>query len=77
MPKAAGPGWKDYWLTVAAVWMAAAAAAWLYARQVHIPPALLRAALPAFLAELALYLAPGFPGVRATLSEFNRPPRAR
>lgn len=71
MPKAAGTGWKHYWLTVAAVWIAAGAAAWIYARQEHIPSAILWAALPAFLAEIALYLAPGFAGVRTTLARIR------
>ena len=73
MPKAAGTGWKHYWLTVAAVWMAGAAAAWFYARQERIPEAILWGALPAFLAEIALYLAPGFEGVRATLRRVQPP----
>src|SRR5579863_3086820 len=73
MPKAAGTGWGQYSLTVAAVWIAGTAAAWFYASQERIPAAILWGALPAFLAELALYLAPGFAGVRGTLRRVQPP----
>ncbi|HVT93921.1 MAG TPA: type II CAAX endopeptidase family protein [Bryobacteraceae bacterium] len=49
------------------VWVAACIAAFLFSQQQHIPNRITGMVLPAFLIELAFYLAPGFPGPRRFL----------
>ena len=48
--------------------MAACAAAYFYSEQKGIPRGIAVAVLPAFLVELALYILPGFAGVRRALA---------
>jgi membrane protease YdiL (CAAX protease family) len=55
---------RRFLATLAGVWVAAAGAAYLYSRQSDVPWALALAVLPAFLVEIAFYLAPGFAEVR-------------
>jgi len=52
--------------------MAACAAAYLYSQQKGIPREIVVAALPAFLAEVALYMLPGFAGVRRAIAGLPR-----
>lgn len=53
----------SFWLTLLILGAMAAAGAFIYAQQQHIPRPLLLAALPAVLLELALYLAMAFPSL--------------
>ncbi len=53
--------------------MAASAAAYLYSQQKGIPRGVAVAVLPAFLVELALYILPGFAGVRNALAALSKP----
>src|SRR5580704_11117125 len=55
---------RQFLIAVLLVWTAACIAAYFYSHQQNIPSALAAALLPAFLTELALYLAPGFQGLR-------------
>jgi membrane protease YdiL (CAAX protease family) len=55
---------RQFLIALLLVWTAACIAAYLYSHQQNIPPALVAALLPAFLVELALYVAPGFQGIR-------------
>jgi membrane protease YdiL (CAAX protease family) len=55
---------RQFLTTLVVLWMAGCIAAYLYSQQQHIPLALASAVLPAFLAEFAFYLVPGFPRVR-------------
>src|SRR5260370_21631471 len=50
--------------TLVGVWVAAAGASYLYSWQQNVSWALALAVLPAFLVEIAFYLAPGFEGAR-------------
>ena len=60
---------RQFLIALLLVWTAACIAAYFYSHQQNIPAALAAALLPAFLTELALYLAPGFQGV---LKHFER-----
>ncbi|MGA2183659.1 MAG: CPBP family intramembrane glutamic endopeptidase [Bryobacteraceae bacterium] len=60
--------WGQYFISVLLVWVAACAAAYFYSQQKGIPGSVAVAVLPAFLVELALYILPGFAGVRRTLA---------
>ena len=71
MPKARS-AWSEYFICVLLVWLAACAAAYFYSQQKGIPREILLALLPAFLAEIALYLLPGFAGVRDSLAAMPR-----
>jgi membrane protease YdiL (CAAX protease family) len=55
---------RRFLATLAGVWVAAAGAAYLYSRQSDVPWSLALTVLPAFLIEIAFYLAPGFEGAR-------------
>jgi len=55
---------RQYLPAVLVVWTAACIAAYFYSKQQNIPASLLYAVVPAFLVELAFYLAPGFERVR-------------
>lgn len=55
---------RQYLTTVLVVWTAACIAAYFYSKQQNIPAAIAYAIVPAFLAELAFYLAPGFERAR-------------
>ena len=65
--------WGQYAVTVILVWVAASAAAFFYSQQKGIPRGVALAVLPAFLAEVALYILPGFEGVRQSLSKLPKP----
>jgi peptidoglycan/LPS O-acetylase OafA/YrhL len=60
--------WGQYFISVLLVWVAACAAAYFYSQQKGIPRGVALALLPAFLVELALYIMPGFAGVRRALA---------
>jgi len=49
------------------LWAAAIAAAYFYSQREHVPTGIVRAVLPAFLIELAFYIAPAFGAVRLWL----------
>lgn len=55
---------RRFLTTLSLVWIAACIAAYVYSQQQHISSTLVFAVVPAFLAELALYLVPGFALVR-------------
>lgn len=55
---------RRFLIALALVWMGASIAAFFYSQQQSIPRPIAIAVLPAFLLEIALYLAPGFPEVR-------------
>jgi membrane protease YdiL (CAAX protease family) len=55
---------RQFLTTLSLVWIAACIAAYLYSHQQHISSSIALAVVPAFLVELAFYLAPGFPAVR-------------
>jgi membrane protease YdiL (CAAX protease family) len=55
---------RQFLIALGVVWTAACIAAYLYSSQQNIPASLAAALLPAFLIEIALYLAPGFQAAR-------------
>ena len=55
---------RQFLSTLSLVWIAACIAAYVYSHQQHISSTITLAVVPAFLAELAFYLVPGFPPVR-------------
>lgn len=55
---------RQFLIALLVVWTAGCIAAYFYSTQQDIPPALAAALLPAFLAELALYIMPGFQAAR-------------
>jgi uncharacterized protein len=55
---------RQFLTTLFCVWITACIAAYFYAQQQHISLKLALAVVPAFLAELAFYLAPGFVSMR-------------
>jgi membrane protease YdiL (CAAX protease family) len=57
---------RQFLTTLSLVWIAACIGAYVYSQQQHISSTLAFAVLPAFLVELAFYLAPGFAPVRKT-----------
>jgi membrane protease YdiL (CAAX protease family) len=73
MQSAARGSWRDFVITVVLLWAAAVAAAYFYSRLEHVPAAIVSAVLPAFLIELAFYIAPAFGAIRRTLDRaFSR-----
>jgi len=69
--------WRDFLLTLILVWISAGIAAYVYSQHQNIPAPVRNAVLPAFLLELALYLAPGFAAVRQSFDKIGPPaPRA-
>ncbi len=62
---------RQFLTTLSLVWTAACIAAYVYSHQQHISSAVALAVLPAFLVELAFYLVPGFPKVRAAFDELG------
>jgi membrane protease YdiL (CAAX protease family) len=60
---------RQFLTTLVVLWTAASIAAYIYTHQQGIPSGIALAVVPAFLVELAFYLAPGFPEVR---SAFDR-----
>jgi uncharacterized protein len=68
---------RQFLTTLSLVWIAACIAAYLYSQQQHIATSIALAVVPAFLVELAFYLAPGFPAVRKKFDALGpRPLRA-
>jgi membrane protease YdiL (CAAX protease family) len=65
---------RQFLTTLVVVWMAGCIAAYVYSQQQHIPLALAAAAVPAFLAEFAFYLVPGFPQVRTSFDQLGSKP---
>ena len=55
---------RQFLTALALAWIGAVIAAYFYSQQQNIPSPLAISVLPAFLLEIALYLAPGFPDVR-------------
>jgi Type II CAAX prenyl endopeptidase Rce1-like len=55
---------RQFLTTLCLVWIAACIAAYVYSSQQHISLKLAFAVVPAFLAELAFYIAPAFPSLR-------------
>ena len=55
---------RQFLTTLSVVWIAACIAAYFYSQQQHISTRVALAVVPAFLVELAFYLAPGFIAVR-------------
>src|SRR5258708_10307484 len=64
MPDANMKRMRQFLIALLLGWTAACIGAYFYFHQQNIPPALVAALLPAFLVELALYVAPGFQGMR-------------
>ena len=62
---------RQYLMTVLVVWTAACIAAYLYSKQQNIPASIAIAVLPAFLAELAFYVAPAFDGMRKRFEQIR------
>jgi uncharacterized protein len=56
---------RRFLVTLCLVWIAACIAAYVYSQQQHISSRVAYAVVPAFLLELAFYLVPAFPEVRA------------
>ncbi len=59
--------WTEYFISFLAVLIVGSIAAYLYSREKNIPAGIAPAVLPAFLVELAFYMAPGFGAVRQAL----------
>ena len=55
---------RQYLITVLVVWTATCIAAYFYSKQQNIPASIVYAVVPAFLAEIAFYIAPGIEGAR-------------
>jgi uncharacterized protein len=69
---------RQFLTTLSLVWIAACIAAYIYSQQQHISSSIALAVVPAFLVELAFYLAPGFPAVRKKFDALgSKPLRAR
>jgi membrane protease YdiL (CAAX protease family) len=65
---------RQFLTTLVVVWTAACIAAYVYSQQQNIPSWITLAVLPAFLAELAFYLAPGFIAVRKAFERLGSKP---
>jgi membrane protease YdiL (CAAX protease family) len=65
---------RQFLTTLSLVWIAACIAAYLYSHQQHISSSIALAVVPAFLVELAFYLAPGFPAVRKRFDALGSKP---
>jgi membrane protease YdiL (CAAX protease family) len=70
-PETGDGGWGAYLLALVVVWGALAAGGFVYAQQKHFSQSLLWAVLPAFCAEAALYLIPGFAAPRRAFTSFG------
>ena len=55
---------RQFLIALLVVWTAGCIAAYFYSTQQDIPPSVVAALLPAFLAELSLYVVPGIQGAR-------------
>ena len=65
---------RQFLTTLVVVWTAACIATYLYSQQQNIPSWIALAVLPAFLVELAFYLAPGFSAVRGAFERLGSKP---
>jgi membrane protease YdiL (CAAX protease family) len=65
---------RQFLTTLIVVWMAACIATYIYSQQQNIPSWIALAVLPAFLAEFAFYLAPGFAEVRRAFERLGSKP---
>jgi membrane protease YdiL (CAAX protease family) len=65
---------RQFLMTLSLVWIAACTGAYVYSQQQHISPAVALAVVPAFLAELAFYLVPGFASVRESFDTLGSKP---
>ncbi len=65
---------RQFLTTLSLVWIAACIAAYVYTQQQHISSGLALAVVPAFLVELAFYLAPGFAGARKLFDALGSKP---
>lgn len=65
--------WTEYFISFLAVLIIGSIAAYLYSREKGIPAGIAPAVLPAFLLELAFYMAPGFGAVRRSLGRLPGP----
>jgi uncharacterized protein len=66
---------RQFFATLAVVWVAACIAAFIYSHQQHISLRIALAVVPAFLLEIAFYLAPGFHSVRERFDAIVSKPR--
>jgi uncharacterized protein len=62
---------RQFLTTLVVLWTAASLAAYIYTQQQNIPSRIAFAVTPAFLVELAFYLAPGFADVRAAFGRLG------
>jgi uncharacterized protein len=65
---------RQFLTTLSLVWIAACIAAYIYSQQQHISSNIALAVVPAFLVELAFYLAPGFPAARKKFDALGSKP---
>jgi len=65
---------RQFLTTLVVLWTAASIAAYIYTQQQGIPTGIALAVTPAFLAELAFYLASGFADVRAVFDRLGSKP---
>ncbi len=65
---------RQFLTTLSLVWIAACIAAYVYSQQQHISSTVALAVVPAFLAELAFYLVPGFASVRKSFDALGSKP---
>jgi uncharacterized protein len=65
---------RQFLTTLSVVWIAACIAAYVYSHQQHISSTVALAVVPAFLIELAFYLAPGFAAVRKLFDALGSKP---
>src|SRR5580692_4327719 len=65
---------RQFLTTLSIVWVAACIAAYVYSQQQHISSTVALAVVPAFLIELAFYLAPGFAAVRKSFEALGSKP---
>jgi uncharacterized protein len=62
---------RRFLTTLVVLWIAASIAAYIYTQQQNIPSRIAFAVIPAFLVELAFYIAPGFPETRAVFDRIG------
>ncbi len=65
---------RQFLMTLSVVWIAACIAAYFYSHQQHIPEKTALVVVPAFLAEIGFYLAPGFVEVRKRFEALGSQP---
>ncbi len=65
---------RQFLTTLVVLWTAASIAAYIYSQQQNIPSWIVLAVTPAFLVEIAFYLAPGFAAVRKAFDQAGSKP---